>query len=1365
MRRVMKIVGSMVIAFLLLGLCRVLSSTSDVSTPPLKEINYYPRNYAWEAFWQQWPQAKLEMDADLDRIQALGANTVRIFLHPSVFGYPQPDSDFLVYLEEALALIDAHGLKAHVNLFDCWWLWDDLDGSRAWLAAIVGPYQNDPRIAVWELQNEVQLDQQGVRDWVEVMFPYLKQQAGDTPCTVSVNRVEWLDDVRDLTNPTSPDVYSLHWYPADDLTWIYTFSSTLDSALQVVDASDLLLGEFGYNTYDLSEANQADLYRDVLYYAHQRGIVHLGAWTLNDFPTGTVQCAGYVPPPGERHFGLYRLDGSPKLAASILHYAFLGSPPSSPSPVAVLNSSFEDLNPNSGQLDDWRPWDQNWTGQQTFEQDCTVAHSGGCSVRVQRPVGVSETVGLYASTGFPVKPRWSYSLEGYVRTENLDGWTRIVLAWFDSQGGWLGADTYSQSISDPNSLQWERVGIDAVTPPASAAYFQVYAHMYSDDTDSCVWLDDVVLLGVNAKWDVYTAGNVASLSATVNLESVDGSMVPFAYGRPWPSFDRQSHHPTLDLGGLWRKQRVDLNHDLSLTDRSTALAQIGSESGGRYLASYDDSTWLTKTLPAVENEVPSWPDPAGAEVYENGVWYRRTFTVDSAWEGKQVRLVFLAVNYVADVWINGQWAGYHEGGYAPFALDVTGLVNYGVGLTNTIAVRVDNPPWGSRTDIVPAREQTDWQNYTGIIQDVYLEQLPQQYVARADVVPLDVDGNLAIKVVPFNASSTSKAVTATLQVYTAHVTATNITSPYASDLTGTLVSLSGITAGLVDVPANGSRVLTYSVGIPSPDLWTPADPNLYILKVTLLDESGVVDEFYTQFGVRTVGLGQDKFLLNNHPVFFTGIARHEDWPSYGRTATMDRIKLDLDLIKETNVNFLRTAHYPNHPYTYLLADRMGLAVMEEIPTWQFRTYEWADQEQRRIADQMWREMVLRDYNRPSIVLWSGTNEAEKTSLMRRRAFLTRINRDLKLNYYDGRMVTQSAAADRPGTDDHSMNAVDVAGWTTYFGVFYGDEHTHCATALPEEYYTGTLEFLDAAHANFPGVPILATEFGCWSGPAGALTATQVSVFSYTFKAFEDRQAVDSGGNVIAGGFVVGGTWWTAFDWFTQGGSHLQTMGISHMDRTTHKPVRAVMQSRYAPYYAMGGLASAITTPLPVEIPADYVVSQPITVPVSLLQDFEYEDSYYSDAVTTSVSLSSGVVQSGTRSLRMEGLAGPWHTLGVYIYDRPVDIASYHKLCVLVYDGQGSNTVELRLFDNSGSSQAVWSDKSDACEPTHTISGTWVQMCFNLTAFNEVGLSALNKAQITMYHEGIYYFDNMIVAQQPNRIYLPLVGRDFVNVPD
>lgn len=840
--------------------------------------------------------------------------------------------------------------------------------------------------------------------------------------------------------------------------------------------------------------------------------------------------------------------------------------------------------------------------------------------------------------------------------------------------------------------------------------------------------------------DVYTAGNVASLPATVSLRSVDGFTVPFANGQPLPSFDPQSSHPSLNLAGLWKKQRVSLDHNLSLRDRVTALSVIEHEGDGRHLPSYDDLSWETKLLPAVENIMPASEDSEGAEVYEDGVWYRRTFSVDDSWRGKQTQLVFLAVNYVADVWVNGTWAGYHEGGYTPFALDVTDLLSYGSTISNTIAVRVDNPPWDSRTDTVPA-VKSDWQNYTGIIQEVYLKQLPLQHIARADVRPLDTDGNLFIKTVIHNADRTPQRLTAEVKVFTANVTDTNITSPFAADLIGDIVSISDTTDKTAIMPAGGTRVLIYNIGIVSPNLWTPLEPNLYVLKVTLSNGNTVVDEFFTQFGVRTVGIGKGaKFLLNNHPVFLTGIARHEDWPDTGRTATMEKIKVDLDLINQTNATFLRTAHYPNHPYTYLLTDRMGLLVMEEIPTWWFGTYEWADQEQRRIADQMWREMIFRDYNRPSIVLWSGTNEAEKTSLMRRRAFLTRINRDLKLNYYDGRLVTQSAAADRPGADDHTMNAVDIAGWTTYFGIFHGGK-----------YYSGTVDFLDAAHANFPDKPILGTELGYWSNPDDSLAPVQMAVFSETFEAFEDRQAVNRSGGVVSDGYTMASTWWTAFNWYTQH-AKLQTMGASHMDRTTHKPVRTAIQNRYAPYYAMGGVAMTEMLPLPVGIPAVYPTSQPTNVSSMVLQDFEYEDSHYGvDQVDTS--LNNAIKHRGNSSLQMTGTGGTWHTMGAYLYHRPVNVSSRSKLCLWVYDTVGSNTLELGLLDADGLSQAIWSDWENACDNPNTQQNSWVRMCFNLELFDQVDLTSLNKIQITMYRNGTYYFDDFIVVPM---LYLPFV---------
>jgi endo-1,4-beta-mannosidase len=219
----------------------------------LKEISYYPKDHAWEKMWTQWPSAKIEMDKDLDRIKALGFNTVRIFLQPDAFGYPTPSHTKLAYFEQALALIHAHGLKAHVNLFDCWGNWADISGSEVWLRAIVAPHRDDPRIAVWELKNEIifdpsKPDYQPIRDWFQALFPFLKAQAGNIPVTVSVYNVEWLADVKALSGATPPDIYSLHWYP-NEVVWTDEFPRIIDRARQLIGQAPLLIGEFGLSRF------------------------------------------------------------------------------------------------------------------------------------------------------------------------------------------------------------------------------------------------------------------------------------------------------------------------------------------------------------------------------------------------------------------------------------------------------------------------------------------------------------------------------------------------------------------------------------------------------------------------------------------------------------------------------------------------------------------------------------------------------------------------------------------------------------------------------------------------------------------------------------------------------------------------------------------------------------------------------------------------------------------------------------------------------------------------------------------------------------------------------------------------------------
>jgi beta-glucuronidase len=822
--------------------------------------------------------------------------------------------------------------------------------------------------------------------------------------------------------------------------------------------------------------------------------------------------------------------------------------------------------------------------------------------------------------------------------------------------------------------------------------------------------------------DVYTSREAGTLAPTLSLRTINGVQTPFAYDQPWASLEPQPGRAVLDLAGIWKKERASFDHDLSLADRATALAQIEADGAGRHLADFDDSTWATITLPRPENAITPDASPTSVERYEGGVWYRRSFSVDASWQGQRTRLVFQAVNYVADVWVNGTWAGYHEGGYTPFALDVTELANYGS--ENVVVVRVDNPPWDTRTDIVPA-VRSDWWNYTGIIQDVYLEALPPVYVARADVVPLDRAGRIQTTLVLHNAADKAQRLVADVAVLRTVVNASNLTDPSAAAIASEPVAGAKDAKRSLGMPPNSTHAWRVNLRIPQPALWTPASPNLYVLKVTLRDKQTIVDEFYTQFGLRTVSLASDapKLLLNDHPVYFAGIARHEDWIDTGRTiGSIERIRDDLAAIKALNVNFLRTAHYPNHPSTYILTDRMGLAVAEEIPTWWFNAYHFADQKKRGIADQMWREMIFRDYNRPSIILWSGTNEAIANE--RRREFLTRINRDLKQNYYDGRLVTQSASTSRGGADDPSMHAVDVAGWTMYFGIFEKGP-----------YYEGTRDFLAAAHQAFPTKPIFNTEFGFYATPDDSLALLQREVFDETFRALAERRAVDADGRVTSNdqGFLMTQTWWATFDWYTQIAG-LNTFGAIKLDRASNRPVSDAIRDAYAPYGNNGGLATTSVRSRPVDIPAEYVAPQPAIAPrAPLLQDFEAEESYY-NVFNAQSRLATNIVHSGKSSVKMIG-TGEYNGVGAYLYQRPVDASHYRQLCVWAYDNIGGNPLRVRLLDADGGNQEIET-------ATWTPRGEWTQICVDLAAFDQINPAKLERVQFTFQPSSVFYFDDV-----------------------
>ena len=626
-------------------------------------------------------------------------------------------------------------------------------------------------------------------------------------------------------------------------------------------------------------------------------------------------------------------------------------------------------------------------------------------------------------------------------------------------------------------------------------------------------------------------------------ETTQGDAVPIAWqaGYPLTSFDPQAR-PRVDLAGTWLKERFDADPDLTLSGRGVeGLGAIEAEAMGRFQADYDDRCWDQIHLPGPENVMT----PYGPEDYQGGVWYRRSVFVPPEWAGQRVTLNALAVNYVADVWVNGHWVGYHEGGFTPFALDIAPALNYGE--ENRVAIRVDNPAWGTRDDIVPG-VTPDWWNYTGVIQDFYLEAAPPLWVVRADIRTPDTSGEVLVDVVLHNAGQRSQRGTLTLQAYTTDPDAPGwLTDPLPTAIMGEAAG-EPITQQVRLEPGQALVLPALRLSIPDPQVWTPEAPALYVLE-TSLDTNHTSDATMTQFGVRTVAAAGHQWQLNGEPYFMAGIARHEEWPDSGRTATWEKIRTDLEIIQAHHANFVRTAHYPNHPYTYTLTDRLGLLAAVEIPVWQYGPGAFAAQEQRRIADQMWREMILMGANRPSIILWSMDNESQ--AIPERGAYVQRLTADYERYLGDGRMLMQSAAADRGGPADPTQAGLDIAGWTLYFGVFYGQDYAADSDA-----------FLQTAHAAYPDKPILVTEYGIWSKGGNSSKQRQVALFEALFPVFFDAAAWGAGGAPNPDGFVGGITWWAMFDWYTAH-TREQTMGLYDMDRVGGKPVAESLAQAYA----------------------------------------------------------------------------------------------------------------------------------------------------------------------------------------------------------
>ncbi|MEJ0086561.1 MAG: glycoside hydrolase family 2 TIM barrel-domain containing protein [Pseudomonadota bacterium] len=405
-----------------------------------------------------------------------------------------------------------------------------------------------------------------------------------------------------------------------------------------------------------------------------------------------------------------------------------------------------------------------------------------------------------------------------------------------------------------------------------------------------------------------------------------------------PALQNVNARPALTLNGKWHVI-VDPYENGFYNYRREAFDAAPKPTGGYFLdhkpadrselVEYDFDTSPTLMVPGDWNSQDDrlfW--------YEGTVWYRTTFDF-AAQAGARQFLHFGGANYQADVYLNGAKLGRHVGGFTPFEFEVTGKLK---ATGNSVVVKVDNT---RHADAVPT-VNTDWWNYGGITRDVALVETPALLIR---------DYRVSLK------KGATDHIEATVQLDGAHE---RIEVELAIPAAGIRSRAWSTAEGLVtfDLPARGLK------------LWSPEQPHLYDVRISI---AGGGDAMKDRIGFRSVAVRGADILVNGKPTFLRGISLHEENPLRGgRAYSADDARTLLGWAKELGCNFVRLAHYPHNEYMARIADEMGLMLWEEVPV--YWTIQWQNPETLANARNQLTELIARDRNRASVIVWSVANE-------------------------------------------------------------------------------------------------------------------------------------------------------------------------------------------------------------------------------------------------------------------------------------------------------------------------------------------------------------------------------------------------------
>ena len=316
--------------------------------------------------------------------------------------------------------------------------------------------------------------------------------------------------------------------------------------------------------------------------------------------------------------------------------------------------------------------------------------------------------------------------------------------------------------------------------------------------------------------------------------------------------------------------------------------------------------------------------------YEGTVWYKKSFNYKKSSATNRVFLYFGAVNYKADVYLNGHKLGQHKGGFTPFNFEVEDSILKEK--NNFLVVKVDNKRFA---DEVPTLN-TDWWNFGGITRSVKLIEVPQNFI-QDYFVHLSKNANNITGWVQVNGNAQNVSI---------NIPELNINQK-------------------ISVQENKT---SFSIPVTHLQKWSPEHPKLYRVIISS-DEDKIEDKI----GFRTVEVSGKQILLNGKPIFMRGISIHAEVPQQMRRAySKQDAAMLLGWAKELECNMVRLAHYPHDENMTRMADSLGLMVWSEIPV--YWTIDFKNDEVLKKAEQQLHEMIERDKNRASIIVWSVGNE-------------------------------------------------------------------------------------------------------------------------------------------------------------------------------------------------------------------------------------------------------------------------------------------------------------------------------------------------------------------------------------------------------